>query len=261
VNYPCDTVSFVAAVNPDLAVAGRAIADPARAAMLLLLMDGRPHTAKDLALAAGVSASAATAHLHRLVEAGFVRVRMDGRQKLHTLVSPEVAAAVEALAAISPPLEARSLTQSQASARLRTARSCYSHLGGRLAVTIADRLAADGAITGLASGSAGRLSGFGHPLLTALGIDGLRGSGPAVRGCLDWTEGRPHVAGQLGSALLRTLLEQQWLLRRAGGRALTITARGGGELERLGITLLPEPPAAGNPAAAEQHVGPATGGR
>lgn len=149
-------------------------------------------------------------------------------------------AAIEALAAISPPLKARSLTQSQASARLRVARSCYSHLAGRLAVTIADRLAADGTVTGLAPGSTGRLSGFGHPLLAELGITGLRGSGPTVRGCPDWTEGRPHVAGQLGSALLRTLLEQQWLLRRPDGRALTITPRGGDELRRLGIADLPE---------------------
>lgn len=63
----------MAAVDPDLSVPARVIADPARAAMLLLLMDGRPHRAKDLALAAGLSPSAATAHLHRLVDAGFVR--------------------------------------------------------------------------------------------------------------------------------------------------------------------------------------------
>ena len=41
----------------DLAVIGRAVGDPARAAMLLRLMDGCGHSARDLATAAGVSAS------------------------------------------------------------------------------------------------------------------------------------------------------------------------------------------------------------
>ena len=39
--------------------------DPARAAMLQLLMDGRAHTASDLALTAGVTAQTASGHLAR----------------------------------------------------------------------------------------------------------------------------------------------------------------------------------------------------
>ena len=40
--------------------------DPARASMLQLLMDGRAHTASDLAHAAGVTAQTASGHLARM---------------------------------------------------------------------------------------------------------------------------------------------------------------------------------------------------
>lgn len=43
--------------------------DPARASMLSLLMDGRAHTASDLAHNAGITAQTASGHLSRMVEA------------------------------------------------------------------------------------------------------------------------------------------------------------------------------------------------
>jgi DNA-binding transcriptional ArsR family regulator len=226
----------MAAPDYDLAAAGRAIAEPARAAMLLRMMDGQAHSAGDLAAAARLRPSAATAHLHHLVDAGLVTVAACGRQKLHTLASSEVATAIEALAAISPLLPVESLRAAHTGSQLQIARACYSHLGGALSVLIADRLAADGVVDELARGEAGRVRTLEHPLLGALNISELPpGSGPAVRGCLDWTEGAPHLAGRLGSAILSALLEQKWLLRRPKDRALKFTDAGSGRLEELGL--------------------------
>jgi DNA-binding transcriptional ArsR family regulator len=129
-------------------VIGRAVGDPTRAAMLLRLMDGCGHPARDLATAAGVSASAASAHLRHLTEAELITVTVVGRTRQRAIASPEVAAAIEALAAISPLLPVESLRQATSGSQLRTARACYSHLGGELAVAVAD-LADAGAITPL----------------------------------------------------------------------------------------------------------------
>ena len=182
----------MSASDYDLAAAGRAIAEPARAAMLLRMMDGQAHTARDLAVAARLRPSAATAHLRHLVDARLVAVTASGRQKLHTLASPEVATAIEALAAISPLLPVESLRAARTGTQLQVARACYSHLGGALAVAIGDRLAADGTVDPLRRGQAGHVRTLDHPLLSALAISELpAGSGPAVRGCLDWTEGAP----------------------------------------------------------------------
>lgn len=220
----------------DLASAAKAIADPVRAAMLLRLMDGQTHTARDLASAAGVRPSAATTHLRHLARAGLISVETDGRHKLHRLASPDVATAIEAIAAIAPLLPVESLRDAQRGTKLQTARVCYSHLGGHLSITIAERLVADRVIDPLATGSTGTIMTYSHPLLVQLGITTLpSGSGPAVRGCLDWTESAPHLAGRLGSALLATLLEQQWLARRPTDRALTITPLGETHLSALNL--------------------------
>ncbi len=222
----------------DLAAAGRAIAEPARAAMLLRMMDGQAHTARDLAAAARLRPSAATAHLRRLVDAQLVSVTTSGRQKLHTLASQEVATAIEALAAISPLLPVESLRAARAGTQLQVARACYSHLGGALSVAIGDRLAADGIVDPLIRGEAGHVRTLDHPLLNALAVTELpAGSGAAVRACLDWTEGAPHLAGRLGSAILSALLDHKWLLRRPKDRALNITDLGSARLDELGLTL------------------------
>jgi DNA-binding transcriptional ArsR family regulator len=228
----------VPAPDYDLAAAGRAIAEPARAAMLLRLMDGQAHTARDLAAAARLRPSAATAHLRRLVDARLVTVRASGRQKLHTLASPEVATAIEALAAISPLLPVESLRAAGTGTQLQVARACYSHLGGALAVAVADRLAANGVVDPLIRGEAGHVHTLDDPLLSALGITKLpAGSGPVVRGCLDWTEGAPHLAGRLGSAILSAMLDQKWLRRRPRDRALNITDLGNARLDELSLSF------------------------
>jgi DNA-binding transcriptional ArsR family regulator len=215
-------------VECDLTTVARAIAEPTRTTMLLRLMDGLGHTARELAEAAGVSPSAASPHLRRLVEAGLVSVRVTGRQRRHALASPQVAVAIEALAAISPLLPVESLRTAHTGSRLQIARVCYSHLGGALAVSIARMLEADGSLDDL-----------DHPLLAALGITDLSGfGGPRVRACTDWTEMGTHLAGRLGSALLTALLERDWLRRRPRDRALNITEKGSTQLTALGISVI-----------------------
>ena len=65
--------------------------DPARAAMLSLLMDGRAHTASELALTAGVTAQTASGHLSRMAEANLLAARAQGRNRFYRLASPDVA--------------------------------------------------------------------------------------------------------------------------------------------------------------------------
>ena len=73
------------------------IGDPARAAMLTGLMDGRALTATELAATAGVTPQTASSHLSRLVDAGLLRVERQGRHRYHRLASPEVARMLEGI--------------------------------------------------------------------------------------------------------------------------------------------------------------------
>ncbi|GAB2826353.1 winged helix-turn-helix domain-containing protein [Actinoallomurus bryophytorum] len=213
----------------DLSAVARAIGEPARAAMLQRLMDGQAHTASALAATARISNSAATAHLHQLVTANLVTVVQAGRRKLHRLASSDVA--VEALAAIAPPQPVESMRQARTGRRLQQARVCYAHLGGSVAVAVSGHLAAAGVVDPCAQGVTGRVHHFSDPLLAALGITDLPpGPGPATRGCLDWTERVPHLAGRLGATLLAAMLTHGWIARRPRDRALTVTETG---IERL----------------------------
>src|SRR6185503_892559 len=130
----------------DLAAGAAAIADPARAAMLDALMDGTPRSAGALAREAGVAASTASHHLGRLLDAGFVVVEPDGRRRAFRLARSEVAAALEALALISPPRPARTLRTATRAQAERAARTCYDHLAGKLGVAVCDALLQSGAI-------------------------------------------------------------------------------------------------------------------
>lgn len=219
------------------------LGDPARAAMLSVLMDGRALTAAELARAAGVTPQTASGHLGQLAEAGLLAVARQGRHRYHRLASPGVARMLEGVMAVAaatpapPSIRPRSVRPPSIrppgprDAALREARTCYDHLAGRLAVAMAESLVARGAVELGEDG--GALTPAGEVFLRGLGVD-LDAARPAgrprrrvfCRPCLDWSERRPHIAGTLGAALLTTCLARGWVRRSEGSRAVAVTPGG-----------------------------------
>lgn len=219
------------------------VGEPARTAMLLALMDGRSLTAHELARAGNVSPQTASRHLAQMVEAGLMCVTASGRHRYHRLASSEVATVLEGMLQIAGQAPARrSVTVGPRDESLRMARLCYDHIAGRLGLAIAERLLAEGAIE--FDGEGGRVTARGTEVLRRWGIapsadmqapsplrPGRRR--PWCRPCLDWSERKPHVAGQLGAMLCAHCLEQGWLARKTGSRALAITGAGAAPLRAL----------------------------
>ncbi len=85
--------------------------EPARAAVLMALADGRALAATTLAAEAKVAPSTASGHLGRLVEGGLVTVESSGCHRYLRLASPEVAEALEALARLAPHQQVRSFSR------------------------------------------------------------------------------------------------------------------------------------------------------
>jgi DNA-binding transcriptional ArsR family regulator len=221
--------------EPDLARIARALAEPARADMVLAVLDGQQHPVGELAGAAGVAPATATDHVRELADAGIVAIKPRGRQRLVALSGADVARAIEALTEIAPAKPVRGLAGAERNTALRTARTCYDHPAGALGVALTARLVDDGIVDELEPGTIGNLVRTEHPTLDYLGVNtSPAGRRPAVRGCLDWTERQPHVAGALGCAILDALVEGKWVTRRRDTRALRVTPSGA---ERLGELL------------------------
>lgn len=217
---------------PRLAAVAALLADASRARMLSALLGGEAASAGELAAAAGVGAATASAHLARLLDAGLVACVPRGRHRYYRLADAEVAHALEALALVADRGARDRAWATPGRAPLRLARCCYGHLAGRLGVG----LLACGVERGWLRPRDERafaLADDGAAVLDGLGLDGrawqrrCAGAGrPAAYRCLDWSERRDHLAGPLAVALLGRFVEQGWLRRRAGDRALAVTPAG-----------------------------------
>ncbi len=220
---------FAMSLGPgSLAEVAALLGDPARAHMLDALMDGRALTATELALAARVAPSTASAHLAKLEDARLLTLLKQGRHRYYRLASPLIGRMLEsvmAVAAVQSPARHRPPTPRDAA--LGLVRTCYDHLAGRLAVGIADALQQRGYLA--LEDEAGALTEAGARFLQKFGLDldlEQKRRRSFCRPCLDWTERRMHIGGAVGAGLARRCLELGWLERRRDSRALKVTPLG-----------------------------------
>lgn len=199
------------------------LADRTRARFCLTLMDGRAWTSSELATAAGVTASTASEHLTRLVAAGFLTERRQGRHRYVQLAGRRQADLLEHLLAyVGPGQPEKTLRATAASAALARGRTCYDHLAGRLGVAITDAMSArdllDDDLT---------LTDKGLAWLTdALEFTPPPGRRPVAKPCLDWTERRSHLAGAAGAHICAHLRAHGWVKNIGTGRAVKVTPLG-----------------------------------
>jgi DNA-binding transcriptional ArsR family regulator len=232
--YPDDASHF-----PGLTRIGALLADPGRAAMLFALMDGSARPAGELTLIAGLSPSAASAHLARLTEGGLLALDVRGRHRYYRIASSDIAAAIEALMniaqAASPqrpaPKPARTVPL-----EMRYARTCYDHMAGEVAVGLFERFVDDGLL--VLEGDSLDTTADGAARLRDWGVDigALRARRRRFAcTCLDWSERRPHLGGALGAALLDSWIARGWVERASRPRVLRITPTGQREFDALAI--------------------------
>ena len=226
--------------DADIAKVGALVADPARARILLALGDGRALPATVLADEAGVSPSTSSAHLSKLVAGGLLHVRRDGRHKYFRVAGPDVGELIEVLARLSPGSSVRSLRQGTRAEAIRHARTCYDHLAGVLGTSLMDALL-ERELLAPDPNADFRLTERGAAELAAFGIElaPLRARRrQLLRGCVDWSERRHHLAGGLGAAIARRMFELGWIERSRGTRAVRVTESGArGLRETFGVEL------------------------
>lgn len=216
--------------EPRLARIAAAIADPTRARTLARLLDGRLHTAGELAAHAGVSAATMSAHLKLLVDEGLARVRPQGRHRYFGLADGDVAHAMEALLRVADGRDAGPAAdlkrwQKPEMRGLRHARSCYGHLAGELGVQWREALLAKGWVVAAPDGRY-ELSEAGREALAELMPEGEMPTGRVLYDCVDWSERRDHFAGPLAVAWLEAMVEKGWMRRGGDSREVRVTPVG-----------------------------------
>ena len=226
-----------------IAEVGALVGDPARANILCALLGGRALTATELAFAAGVSPQTTSGHLGKLLGAQLLVLTKQGRHRYYRLAGPHVGQMLESIMNVALTGPPRFQPKSKLDEDLRRARTCYDHIAGKLGVALYASFAGNRwfAIGPVRNGTACELSAHGRDGFAALGIDleeALSLRRRFAYECLDWSERRPHLGGALAAALLRVMLQKNWVERDLDSRVLTITDYGQHELfKRLNIQL------------------------
>jgi DNA-binding transcriptional ArsR family regulator len=233
--YVCRMSEAEPAVSEIAALVG----NPARANILMSLIDGRALTASELSYIAGVSPQTTSEHLAMLRDAKLLSMTKQGRHSYFRLGSPHVARMIESIMVVAADGPQRYRPRWNGGDQLRMARTCYDHIAGRLGVALADALTRHEHI--VLSEDGGVVTRGGEKYLCDFGLglaDLRRGRRTFCRPCIDWSERRPHLAGALGTALADRCFELGWVTRIRDSRALKISAKGEkGFREVFGVSL------------------------
>jgi DNA-binding transcriptional ArsR family regulator len=225
--------------QPAVAEIAALVGNPARANILMALIEGRALTASELSYVAGVSPQTTSEHLAMLREANLLSMTKQGRHCYFRLGSPQVARMIESIMVVAVDAPQRYRPRWNGGEQLRTARTCYDHIAGRLGVALADALTRQDHI--VLSEDGGMVTRAGEKFLTDFGVqlaDVRRGRRTFCRPCVDWSERRLHLAGALGAALAGRCLELGWVARVRNSRALKISAAGeNGFRDLFGVAL------------------------
>ncbi|AHC18155.1 MULTISPECIES: helix-turn-helix transcriptional regulator [Paenibacillus] len=211
----------------NVAMIASLVSEPSRAAILTALLDGRFHTASELAHMAGIKPQTASFHLAKMTEAQVVTVEKQGRHRYFGIQDPEVAQVMESLLSIAPPVPIHSFKHASENEALRLARTCYDHVAGQLGVQLMSFFIQKGILSEDQDGL--HITEQGETFFTDFQID-LTQTRHKRRSfshkCLDWSERRHHLAGALGNAVLDRLFELNWIERLPTTRAIRVTADG-----------------------------------
>ncbi|HSH88629.1 MAG TPA: helix-turn-helix transcriptional regulator [Ramlibacter sp.] len=216
---------------PDIPRVAQLLSDTARATILWTLIDGSTRAASELAFAANISAQSASRHLALLVNGGLLEAHARGRQRRFRIANSEAACLVESMAALSAGTEPRGRPEAAAvrpvPPEYRHARTCYDHLAGALAVELLDAMLRVGWLAD--EDREYTLTPRGERELAALNV-GLAQARERrrvfARPCADVTQGRAHLGGALGAALLSACVANGWILRSRRSRIVSVTPQG-----------------------------------
>ncbi len=207
------------------------IGEKARAKMLWHLLDGRAYTALELAVIADISKQSCSNHLKKLTTEKILKAEKQGRHKYFKLFDKQVANALEGIAFLTSQKTKREAII-QPNTGIKYARSCYDHLAGYVGTQLQEGLTKQALIQKVEDQYLCTKKGEKKFLEMGIEINPLKAlNRKFAYPCLDWSERKHHIGGALGAALLKYMMENDWVRKKKNTRALLLTSKGRQGLE------------------------------
>lgn len=133
----------------------------------------------------------------------------------------------------------------QSKSPLSESRTCYSHLAGKLGTTVTEQLVKKGLINEETEQYC--LTKQGYCFFQDFSLTNKKErrkrkshveddpSYPSGKKCLDWTQRKFHLGGELGQLLTQNYLKLGWIKQSQKSRAVIVTEKGIKEFKKLGI--------------------------
>ncbi|XKM13179.1 winged helix-turn-helix domain-containing protein [Orbaceae bacterium ac157xtp] len=202
-----------------------AMSDPNRVMIITELMSGKALSASWLANRLNLSPQATRFHLKKLEDVELIHHRACGKHRYYEIKNQKTAAFIETTFNIIPPKESLILLKTQNKEKFKEARTCYKHLAGSWSTALTQSLINKKFIIiqedNFITSENGNHFLNQYNLLTEAHNKQIVG-----KRCIDFSEHRDHIGGQLGALLLQSMLQQKWFIQNDNNRELTITPLG-----------------------------------
>ena len=223
-------VSLTRLDNEKIASLSKTLSDDIRVKIITLLLSkhGQEMITMDLATRLGQVQPRITSHLSILKKHGLVVSSKQGRQRFYSLSNErQLTSVLRGLSSISSSEKSTHASRGvMSNSAIRQCRTCYDHLAGVSGVALLKAMLDKGWLTEKAKKKNKpyyTLMKLGRESLLKRSVDiesALRSKRAFAYGCLDWTERRPHLAGSLGSLVLKALISKNYVVKQKGTRAL-----------------------------------------
>lgn len=202
-----------------------AMSDFNRVMIVAELMNGRSLSASWLANSLNLSPQATRFHLKKLEDFDLIQHRTCGKHRYYEIKDLDTATFIESTFKIIPPKYSLFLSNSKAKEKFKEARTCYKHLAGSWSVALTESFIHNELIS----------INENHFFITREGkkffnsyrlLNSAYKTKMIGKRCIDFSEHRDHIGGELGTLLLKSMLQQAWFKQHDNTRELTITPLG-----------------------------------
>lgn len=221
--------------TPDSSVVTNLLGNTHRTKILVFLMDNRFHTVNEITRATTLKANTISFHLAKLTAQNWLESYVQGRWHYFRLADRQIADLIEQILVVSPQKNVHSFRENKQQAALQNARTCYSHLAGKLGVVLMQQLVEKNWITQERAGLTITSKGFAllEKHFEIVFTDHECRQNDLILPCIDWSERKFHLKGLMGRRLLEAMFDQEWLYRPNQTRAVALTKRGKQQFNEL----------------------------